>query len=427
MANSLQTSSLVVNEALSILKNKIVYAKAADRHFEEYYNKEFVPGSTIDIRRPVYFKTQSGPSITPSAIIDRIQPLTITEYIDVSFQFTSQELAYFLYDNKKRSKAELETKSQKVRSLISSAMAAGIQDLEKFVAGQFNTYLNYFPYPSTPGTLLNSFAQINNAKATMDNLGMPVDKRFCIVSNNTAAAIQNSLSNNFSTKYREPILEEGYIGYMAGAEFAASTFVTPHTAGIGAGGSAVGGWIAAGTVRTTTGSGNTLPLQGLQNSTAGTFKKGDIIYVLGAESWNMAGNISAGMPVQLRVTEDAGTTTGGGNLDLAVEIAGQAIISDATNPFQNVSIPIPSGSAVYLAATHTPNVMFTREALCVAIPPLSQLDPKSVGTERYTDSESGISVRFTHGADITNDINIQRLDMIVGVSVFPDYGIRIPG
>jgi hypothetical protein len=426
MSNTLQTSTLVGNQALELLRNKLVIGKAANRHFEDLFtSKEFTTGNTIDIRRPTYFTQQSGPSITPQPIIQRIQPLTITDYISVPFSFTSQELALFLYDNKKRSRSELESKSVKIDNLIEPAIVKVAEQIESNVAAESLTKTNYFT--GTPGVLVNSAATIGQARALMNQLGIPYEKRFCFVSHQTEAAIQASLNNNFNRDYSNPILKRGYMGYLSEFEFAASTYVTKHVSGTGGGGSVVNGFIASGTTVGTTTSGNSLTITGLPASTPGTFLKGDVIYVLGADSWNMPGAVDAQIPVQLLVTADAGTTSGGGQVTIAVSIAGQGMISDPTNPYQNISIPIPASSAVFLAATHTTNLCMMRDALCLAVPPLAELDPRSVGTERVTDNESGMSIRFTHGADITNDLNIQRFDVIMGVSFFPEYAIRLLG
>ena len=426
MSNTLQTSTLVGNNALALLRNKLVIGKAANRHFEDLFtSKEFTTGNTIDIRRPTYFTQQSGPSITPQAIIQRIQPLTITDYISVPFSFTSQELALFLYDNKKRSRSELEAKSVKIDNLIEPAIVKVAEQIEQNVAASSIFQTNYFV--GTPGVLVNSAATIGQARALMNKLGIPYEKRFCFVSHDTEASVQASLNNNFNRDYSNPILKKGYMGQLADMEFAASTYVTQQISGTGGGGSPVNGFIASGTVVSQTGSGNSLTITGLPASTTGTFNQGDVIYVTGAFSQNMPAAISAGIPVQLVVTADAPETSSGGVVTISIAIAGQALISDPTNPYQNITIPIPAGASVFLAATHTANMCMTRDALCLAVPPLAELDPRSVGTERVTDNESGMSIRFTHGADITTDLNIQRFDVIMGVSFFPEYAIRLLG
>lgn len=426
MSNTLSTTEFVAKKALAILRNKVTFAKIANRDYQEMFTSQsYAPGLTVNIRRPVNFVGGSGPNITPEPITERIAPLTITDQPNVSFQFDSQELSLLIENGGHRNPENMRKANHIIDRYVEPAIARLAQIVEGLVYGYSVLNSNYFI--GTPGTLVNNPGTINLARVAMNKLGIPTGKRFCVVSHDTEGSIQNSMNNFFDLKYTDPILREGYLGYNAGSEFAASTWVVPHTAGIGAGGSPSGGFIAAGNVQSQTGSGNSLTIQGLQANAVGTFKKGDVIYIQGVNSVNQGAHQDAGIPAQFVLTADAPQANSSGVVTISVAIAGQSIISDPTNPYQNVTIPIPASAPVFLAQTHTPNIMMHRDALVVAMPPLAELDPASVDCKVVTDPESNISLRYARGSVITSDLNIQRFDCLLGVAFFPEYSVRICG
>jgi len=76
-----------------------------------------------------------------------------------------------------------------------------------------------------------------------------------------------------------------------------------------------------------------------------------------------------------------------------------------------------------LAQTHTVNVAYNKEAIAIVSPKMI-VPAGSAKSTFIRDDETGLGLRMSEFYDIDNDINKMRFDLLLGVKMFPELGIR---
>src|SRR5688500_5524489 len=94
MTNVLATSSIVSREALAILKNMLSFSMNVNRDWEDEFTgniaRGYMPGATINIRKPPRYAYRAGRVAVPQATIETTIPLTLSQG-GCDLQFNSGE------------------------------------------------------------------------------------------------------------------------------------------------------------------------------------------------------------------------------------------------------------------------------------------------------------------------------------------------
>jgi hypothetical protein len=218
-------------------------------------------------------------------------------------------------------------------------------------------------------------------------------------------------------------LLDGFIGHLSGFDFFKSNFVQRQIAGVGqAGGSPptgykLGGVVTGGPVS----SGSSLSVSGLVASQADAFNEGDIITVAPASDVFMVNPLTyepLAQTAQFVVT--AQVASDGGGL-ATIPISPAIVVSGAR---QNISAAIPNGAQLYLADDHNVSLAFHNQAVVFAAPPIKELKGGVEAVTSYSDLYK-MAMTYSLGADIRNYVQLDRIDIICGVAINPEFAVTV--
>jgi hypothetical protein len=112
-------------------------------------------------------------------------------------------------------------------------------------------------------------------------------------------------------------------------------------------------------------------------------------------------------------------STGGGTADVPVNPT--IVVSGAR---QNISAAIPNGAQMLLRDSHNVSLAYHSQAVVFAAPPLKELRGGVEAVTRYSDLYK-LSMTYSLGADIRNYEQLDRIDLICGVAINPEFAVRI--
>ncbi len=412
MANVFRETQYVLDDVFVRFWNSLAFARTANRNLEgDFKNLRFATGQTLDYRLEERYLAGEGATATSEARVQVIRPLSITKQFRTMIEYTGFNLTF----DRARDEPYLE--------MANAPRAKRLANLvEKFIADEF--VQQTYQAVGTPGVPVD-FNTILTADAYMTELAIPEDgKRYGAVSPRTAASLSNDLYNVFNMTVNTGALIDGFIGHLSGFDFFKTNFLMRQISGAGqAGGTPPAGFKLAGTV--TNGpisSGNTIALTGLVASTV-VFEKGDIIEVddSGANQVFMVNPLTY-EPLEQRaqfVVTSQVISTGGGTANVPVNPT--IVVSGAR---QNISAAIPNGAQMLLRDDHNVSLAYHTQALVFAAPPIKELRGGVEAVTRYSDLYK-LAMTYSLGADIRNYEQLDRIDVICGVAINPEFAVRI--
>ncbi len=411
MANVFRETQYVLDDVFVRFWNSLAFARTANRNLEgDFKNLRFATGQTLDYRLEERYLAGEGATATAEARVQVIRPLSITKQFRTMIEYTGFNLTF----DRARDEPYLE--------MANAPRAKRLANLvEKFIA-QDNFQKQTYQAVGTPGVPVD-FNTILSADAYMTELAIPEDgKRYAAVPPRVAANLSNDLYNVFNSSVNTGALIDGFIGHLSGFDFFKTNFLARQIAGAGqAGGSPPAGFKLGGTVTNgpITG-GNTISLTGLVASTV-VFEAGDIIEVDDAAGVFMINPLTY-EPLEQRaqfVVTSQVISTGGGTADVPVNPT--IVISGAR---QNISAAIPNGAQMLLRDSHNVSLAYHTQAVVFAAPPIKELRGGVEAVTRYSDLYK-LAMTYSLGADIRNYEQLDRIDVICGVAINPEFAVRI--
>jgi hypothetical protein len=411
MPNKLITPSVIAKEALMQLENNLVFANRVHRE----YKKEFVKvGDTVSIRRPVKFYAADGSVLQKQDVEEGNVSIKVDQRKHVGWEFNTKDLTLSVEGYSKR--------------YIEPACITLAQVMDRAIANQ---YFKFWNFVGTPGTTPSTFGHLGAAAQRLDEMAVPAKPRAAIM--NPAAGW--SLAGGQTALYMQDVAKsayrEGTIGDIAGFDTYRSQNVANHIVGTKAGAPLVNGANQNVTYQSvaTTGNKQTLVTDGWTAGSA-VLKKGDVFTIAGVYAVNpVPGEGATGkqqMPYlqQFTVLADA-VADGAGNATLTIApaiIASGAQQTVSAAPADNAAITVVTGNA---GVAYPQNLTFARNAIALVNVPLIMPDGASFKAQ---ESHEGLSIRVVKDYDITNDVEIIRLDIMFGVDViYGDLGARLTG
>ncbi len=412
MANAFQTTQYVLDDVFVRFWNSLSFARTANRNLEaDFKNLTFATGQTINYRLEERYLAGEGATATSEARVQIIRPLSITKQFRTMVEYTGFNLTF----DRARDEPYLE--------MANAPRAKRLANLvEGFIADEFVTQT--YQAVGTAGVPID-FSTILDADAYMTELAIPEDgKRYCGVSPRASANLNNDLFNVFNPTVNTGALIDGFIGHLSGFDFFKTNFLRRQIAGAGQlGGSPPAGFLLAGTVTNgpITG-GNTISVTGLGQA-PGTivFQEGDIIEIDDAAGVFMVNPLtfeSLAQRAQFVVTAQV-ISANGSTADIPVNPT--IVISGAR---QNISAAIPNGATILLSASHNVSIAYHTQAIVFAAPPLKELRGGVEAVTRYSDLYK-LAMTYSLGADIRNYEQLDRIDVICGVAINPEFAVRI--
>lgn len=411
MPNIFETTSYVLDEVFVRFVNYLNFAKVANRNLEaDFKSLKYATGQTINYRLEERFKGGRGATATAEALVQVIRPLTIDTQFHTMVEFDGFELTF----DRARDQPYLDM-------MLNPRAKTLANDVEKFIATE-NFQLQTYQAVGTPGVPI-TFETITLADAYMTELGIPEDgNRYFANPPRVSANLSNDLKEVFNMTVNRGALLDGFIGHLSGFDFFKTNFLKRQIAGAGqAGGSPPAGFKLGGTV--TNGpiaSGNTISVTGVVASDL-VFREGDIIEIADAAGVFMVNPLTY-EPLEQRaqfvVTADV-ISTGGGTADIPVN---PTIV--VTGARQNISAAIPNGAQILLSDDHNVSIAFHNQAIVFAAPPIKELKGGVEVVTTYSDLYK-LAMTYSLGADIRNYQQLDRLDVIGGVAINPEFAVRV--
>jgi hypothetical protein len=411
MPNVFRTTQYVLDDIFIRFWNSLSFARTANRNLEgDFKNLKFATGQTLNYRLEERYLGGDGAVANAESRVQVIRPLSITEQFHVMLEYTGFELTF----DRARDEPYLEmANAPKAKRLANK--------VENFI-GTDNLKTATYQAVGTPGVPVD-FETLLLADAYMTELGIPEDgKRYCAMAPRVAAGLSNDLFNTFNPTVNTGALIDGFIGHLSGFDIFKTNFLGRHTAGAGQVGGApppgfsLGGVVTNGPIST----GNLIVANGFANNTL-VFTKGDIIEIADAAGVFMVNPLNY-QPLQQRaqfvVTQDI-ISDGAGSANITVNP--EIIVTGAR---QNISAAIPNGAQLLLRESHNVSVAYHTQAIVFAAPPIKELKGGVEAITSYSDLYK-MAITATLGADIRNYQQLDRADLICGVSINPEFAVRI--
>lgn len=412
MANQFEVTQYILDDVFIRFWNSLAFVRTANRNLEgDFKNLKYATGQTINYRLEERYLGGQGATAVSESRIQIVRPLTISTQFHTMLEYTGFELTF----DRARDEPYLE--------MANAPRAKRLANLvEKFVASD-NFQLQTYQAVGTPGVPVD-FNTILTADAYMTQLAIPEDgKRFFAIPPMISATLNNALYTVFNNTVNTGALIDGFVGHLSGFDFFKTNFLNRQIAGVGeAGGAPPAGFKLAGTVTNgPIGAGNLIAVTGLVANQANAFNVGDIIEVADASGVFMINPLTY-QPLAQRAQFVVTATTpsdGGGNANIPVN---PTIVT--TGPLQNISAPIPNGAQMYLRQSHDVSLAYHTQAIVFAAPPIKELKGGVEAATTYSDLYK-LAMTASLGADIRNYQQLDRIDIICGVAINPQFAVRI--
>lgn len=409
MANTLINSTLLSKKAAVEFQLNNTFLATANRKYDTMYSDStYDSGATVNIRLDNQFIVKRGETVTASDIKETNDTITLQDLYSIPVTYTTTDLTTTLRINWEE-------------RVFKPAVRALAAEVNKDIAAAAATDL--YIHNGTPGTAISSFATVDAVGATMVERGIsPAQPWYMTLNPRDASSLKSSLQNAFNTTLNTEISLRSRLGRLSYFDMMTDQSIathTPYTAGVMTGSSIQ--------VNADVTSGSTIVLKGLSTSITGIFKAGDVLQISGVQSVNRVNRVSTGQDMQFVVTADADSTAGG----LATVTVSPSIISDTTDPNRNVTGTVLEDATVLVngvdgtsaQVAHKANVAYNENGLYVVTPRLAKLDTPESNV--FNDPESGLSLRVSKSAEILDNKNVLRIDLLCGYKWMPQSAVRL--
>ena len=412
MSNIFKESQYVLDDVFVRFWNSLSFARTSNRNLEgDFRNLRFATGQTLDYRLEERYLGGEGASATAESRVQVIRPLSITKQFRIMLEYTGFNLTF----DRARDEPYLEMANAPRAKRLGNMV-------ERFIASEFQK--KTYQAVGTPGVPVD-FNTILSADAYMTELAIPEDgKRYSAVAPRVSSNLSNDLYNTFNNTVNTGALIDGFVGHLSGFDFFKTNFLTRQIAGAGqAGGSPPAGFLLGGVV--TNGpivGGNTIAVGSLGQA-PGTvvFREGDIVEIdedAGVFMVNPLTYEPLEQRAQFVVTADV-ISADGATANIPVN---PTIVIDGAR--QNISAAIPNGAQILLRASHNVSLAYHTQAVVFAAPPIKELRGGVEAVTRYSDLYK-LAMTYSLGADIRNYEQLDRIDVICGVAINPEFAVRI--
>lgn len=398
MTNTLLTVSMITKRAVTMFRNSNAFLQLIDRQYDEQYrNRDFKIGSTLNIRQPVDYVVGTGATVTPQSTVETQTTVTVGTQANVAASFTSADFALKIDDFADRF----------LLKMTNDLAAYVAQDVMSAVNGTPNLVANFDGSNNVISPTMDTWLA---AGAVLDNLSaLRNEPRKAILSPTTMARTTSSFAGLFNPA---PSISENYrVGAVSGGialgiqDWRIDQTVINHVTG-----------------SATTGTLNGVPSVGTPNANqtititalSGTLNAGDIITIAGVNQVNLLTKQDEGALAQFVVVNHV--NNGATSMTIypsIIPVSGSPNTVQYANvsaaPASNAAITpvVPGGSKSYRE-----NLVFRKEAFTLVVADLPLIRNGVVKSAR--ESYDGVSLRMVEGYDVTNDLFIDRLDILYG-------------
>ena len=405
MANQIAVTQLVGNTMLAELANNNSLLLTGARTYEsDFQMSEYKIGDTLQIRRQNQFTVNDGRVGVLQDVIDRTEPLVIQHQLNVTVEYSSRELTLFV------DTGQGPFNERVIRPIIQNIS----KQAETLIAQAALTQLNFTS--GNPTAPINSFGVVDLVYAKMQEQAIQINNDgYMALAPRQASALKNANQNAFNPTLNEDISFASALGHYSVFDMFSNQSIQFHTVGAGAVGAVVATTVVSGS--------SSVDLSGLGVSVTGVYLPGDIIRFTGVNSVNPVDRTDTGQLMDFVVQNQVNSDGAG----LGTVVVYPPIVSDPASPYRNVTTAVVATTPVTLEGTpngrYHVNLAYAPRGLDIVIPPMEVLN--NVDTSVVTDKDLNISLRVGRQGSIQNDVNMLRVDMLIGFKWHPDYCVRL--
>ena len=377
------THQMIAREAAAMLDEEMPFSTRVNRGREEEFVNSvngYKKGDTVSIKIPPTSTVYSTAVFADGGSIDTYTETSVSLTLDTQkhtgLTFTAKEKTLEVEDFKER------VLRPKIRSLAATVEADLILRAQKLCPNSVGT----------PGTTPTTARTFGAARQLLQEFLCPPGDRTLLISTEANLEMVDASKALFNPA---PSIAKMYAeGAMMGMFQGAATFETPNLQAYGNGSDITM------TVNGASQTGSTLTVSG---NTAVT--KGQTFTLPGVYAVHPLTGVATTRLQQFTVMADSST-------------ASISIYPPITTSFPNKTVsasPTDTNALTFTGSastTYKRSFMFHKDAFAVAFAPLSVLP----GTEGYTATMNGMSVRVMSGGDFTNDTSSTRLDVLYGIA-----------
>lgn len=393
MSNAFVTPTLISKEAPRIFQNNMVLLGACYRKFEPQFVNEKT-GGTIQVRLPNRFRVSQGVVLDVQDVTEVSVPVSINLRRHVDIPVTSQDFT-----------VSLENFSERI---LNPAMLALRNEMEATIAQVAGLSIpNLVGTPGSGGLVYDDGLA---GKALLNKLGIPLEKRVCVVDPDSENTLAKSLKGVFQPMLVKEIVEEARIGRAGATDYFMSQNIANFTSGVNTTTGTRQVNTAQGATRT-----STLLTKGWSLSTTKILAKGQIITIAGVNSLNsLAPFADTGTLRQFVVTADV-NSDGGGLASVPIYPSLDATtVSGSPSPQATVSAVAADNATITVVGAHKMNLMFCPDTIAVVCVPLSIPDGAKWAVKTQF---KGMWMRIIKVYDKDIDSDVMRCDVFYGVTV----------
>lgn len=412
--NTFSPTQYILDETFVRFINYLNFAKVANRNLEgDFKGLKYATGQTINYRLEERYLGGYGATATSEARVQVVRPLTIDTQFHTMVEFSGFELTFDRARDQPYLDMMLNPRAKRLANMV-----------EQFIATT-NFQVDVYQSIGSPGVPISQ-TTVFNADAYMTELGIPEDgNRYWANSPGVSAVLTNALYNVFNMTVNRGALLDGFIGHLSGFDFFKTNFLIRQIAGTpgATGGTPPTGYVAAGVITNgpITG-GNSLVVSGVSTTVGQVlFNVGDIITIDAASGVFMVNPLTyqpLSQTAQFVVTQQVLGVSGG---TATIPVNPTIVISGAR---QNISAAIPNGAQLYSATSHNVSLAFHNQAVVFAAPPIKELKGGVDAITSYSDLYK-MAMTYSLGADIRNYVQLDRIDIIAGVAINPEFAVRV--
>lgn len=429
MANQFLDATEYANVMLLLVKNQLVMGKCVDSKFTNDVTDK--NGLKIYVKRPPRFVLGSGPALDKQDIVTGSTSVAVDQYSHVHLGIT--DLQYVQSYNQLM-------RTQTMRSAASTLA----QGLDSFLHSQIRKFPSWVNAPAAAGSADLPFASPQQeipVWSRLENLAVPSTDRCGVMNTQDAAGIQASLIDKFMQEEARNALKKARIPMLSDIDYYRTQATSTLTTGT-----------RSSTSGLVNGAAQNVDYEDVKDSMTQTFDidtltgsatiaAGEVFTIANVFRVNprtqqvVTDATGAAELMQFTVVTGATATAGAVTLTISPPIivpgtgAGLAI-QRVNTAFATCSAVPGDGAAITFAGAPSTNFAVRGAWHKSAIQLVSaRLIMPDTGVASYAqDPETGISIRYWRGSDITSGEHIHRWDMIYGAEVVdPLLGTRFSG
>ncbi len=408
--NNILQQVITYNESnLALLLNSFCFLSTANKKFVGF--NDSVPknlGDTVSFDLPPRFTTGNSLVVTFQPAVQRVQTLTVNQQVNTSYEFTAQQFIFNVRDY-------MERFGQSAVAEIGTQIESNIAQL-----AETNTY-RFYGDGVNP---INSYLQLASALAFFRNYGAAQMDTKGFLSDLTFPLIVNSGLNQFTINRGNEESMSWEIGEFSKCEWYQSNLLKTHVAGT------EGQQASTLTVVSTT-----LDANGavIAITFSGTNAANDPNSIKAYDKLMFSDGVSgqpnmryltfighkvSQNPVQFRATADAAST---GGSQVTVSIFPPLQVNSGQD--QNINNPIVAGMQVTVLPSHRCGLIYSGQAMFLAMPRLPEEVPYP--TAIATDPDSGASLRSYYGSLFGQNQRGYVTDCIWGSTLVDEYAMMV--